>query len=619
MLQIETILRKHPPSINLARSPGFQDCVQIVKTKFNDEAKRLLKDGFHLIIQAKLQQRRVSMVRSGTSPHSDYTYDWPGTPKEFCEALTEAFNTNFSESEIVSEILFKFEDENTISAAARFDAKTLEYDNFEDYITAASNQRKFWFSHMFGCDPVIGGVLSYPSMPIPFRPMWPSFRFGYYFGRKNDRIWMMSNGLSNPTHPSVLPNWRHDSGFGVELISSCSVGVFPEVPTIQNLIKTPHFILFDAMCGSLVSKFSNHGIAQTLPSSDTTKLDLTYNAEPESPPRPLAPKTPFLISSAPELEYGIWLPNDNTIQPVYVNFIGAPKGHLPKQLNYDDSTSKPIFEWIEDYVSALKEGAVIDEKNHKRLRLYCALEIASQRDVPIRFSEHIRKLSLTPWGSGLKTAKLMNDNAPHHVDIDDSFSDISSVANFKNLEALDLRGTSVVDLKPILKLKRLKKLLLTNTPTSDLNQINSIENLSELYIGQSKVSNLDGITALKQLHTLSLTGTSIKDISVLAQLDSLRDLTLWDMRSLNFEQVSKLTHLRKLNLARTDVKDLSILETLENIEELCFWGNPISSLAPLKDLKKLKVVNARETDVIDWSPVSHVEKVIGRPDDLGTD
>jgi len=334
MLQIETILRKHPPSVNLAQSPGFVQCAKVVRDQFQEEASRLLKDDLHLIIQAKLQQRRVTLVASGTSPKSEYIYDWPETPKLFCDALTEAFTDNFADVEIVSEMLFKFEDDTTISATALFDPITIEYDKFDDYVVAASNQRRFWFSHMFGCDPIVGGIWSYPSMPIAFRPMWPSFRFGYYFGQKDSRIWMMSNGLSNPTHPSVLPDWRQDCGFAVELISSCPIEDFPEIPTIQDLIKTPHFILFDAICGSLVSKYTRNKIANRLPNSVSTKLELTYNEEPESPPRPLAPNTPFWVTFVPEFEHGIWLPNDETIRPLYVDFNTTPMGRLPDQLNY---------------------------------------------------------------------------------------------------------------------------------------------------------------------------------------------------------------------------------------------------------------------------------------------
>jgi hypothetical protein len=118
-------------------------------------------------------------------------------------------------------------------------------------------------------------------------------------------------------------------------------------------------------------------------------------------------------------------------------------------------------------------------------------------------------------------------------------SDLSPLAELKNLRSLDLNLTQVSDLSPLAELKKLEELVLYATQVSDLSPLAELKSLIVLELSNTQVSDLSPLAELKNLAGLGLDGTLVSDLSPLAELKNLEVLLLNDC-SVNEEQVQEL-------------------------------------------------------------------------------
>ncbi|MBC8353671.1 MAG: leucine-rich repeat domain-containing protein, partial [Planctomycetes bacterium] len=88
-------------------------------------------------------------------------------------------------------------------------------------------------------------------------------------------------------------------------------------------------------------------------------------------------------------------------------------------------------------------------------------------------------------------------------------SDLSPLVKLKNLETLDLSNTQVTDLSPLAELKNLKLLYLTNTQVSDLTPLAKLKNLERLSLSRTPVGDLSHLTELKKLILLDIGGIHV--------------------------------------------------------------------------------------------------------------
>jgi len=118
-------------------------------------------------------------------------------------------------------------------------------------------------------------------------------------------------------------------------------------------------------------------------------------------------------------------------------------------------------------------------------------------------------------------------------------SDLSPLAELKNLEVLLLHNTQVSDLSPLVELKSLKGLHLQNTQVSDLSLLAELKNLEMLTLRHKQVSDLSPLAELKNLKWLDLRNTPVSDLSLLAGLKNLESLYLQNT-GVSDEQVQEL-------------------------------------------------------------------------------
>ena len=83
-----------------------------------------------------------------------------------------------------------------------------------------------------------------------------------------------------------------------------------------------------------------------------------------------------------------------------------------------------------------------------------------------------------------------------------------------NVRSVNLRYTLVSDLSPLADLKNLQRLVLYDTPVSDLSPLAELKNLRYLDLSSTQVSDLSPLAELKSLEQLHLNNTPVSDEQV---------------------------------------------------------------------------------------------------------
>ncbi len=137
-------------------------------------------------------------------------------------------------------------------------------------------------------------------------------------------------------------------------------------------------------------------------------------------------------------------------------------------------------------------------------------------------------------------------------------SNISILADFKNLTELDLGGNSITDLSPLAALSELRVLDLSDNSITDLSPLSALKNLTDL--------KLDGNQLTEQ--------TDFSPLLALTRLQSLDISRNW-IGDRSLERITRLTTLKDLDVSYYRFSDISPLTTLPNLVQLnsvCAWN-----------------------------------------------
>jgi len=183
-----------------------------------------------------------------------------------------------------------------------------------------------------------------------------------------------------------------------------------------------------------------------------------------------------------------------------------------------------------------------------------AIAIYMQLDpgVPVGAAERARVEKLNLAGSGLTSLKPL--------------------IGLNQLTTLDLSGTQVRDLLPIKELKQLTTLNFSNTQVSDLEPIKELKQLTELGLSNTQVSDLLPIKELKQLTTLGLGGTQVSDLEPIKELKQLRALGLSYTQVSDLEPIKELKQLTVLGLHNTQVSEAQKEDLKKHLPNLTIHG-----------------------------------------------
>jgi len=142
--------------------------------------------------------------------------------------------------------------------------------------------------------------------------------------------------------------------------------------------------------------------------------------------------------------------------------------------------------------------------------------------------------------------------------------------------AIRLWGDEITDLSPLANLKDLRKLYIDNTQLSDLSPLADLPNLTQIWIERSPLNDLSPLVGLPNLIELHIVGSNdLRDISPVNEMTNLKHLGLVGTQVKDISPVRALTNLEVLNVRNSPVRDITWLHGLTNLNEIHLGGTRV--------------------------------------------
>jgi internalin A len=215
---------------------------------------------------------------------------------------------------------------------------------------------------------------------------------------------------------------------------------------------------------------------------------------------------------------------------------------------------------------------------------------------------------------GLDDLSLLVDYAfVQSLSLHGSFSDLSPLSAFRDLEELDIAGNNIIDISPLGALTRLRKLTIINCPNiQNIQALSALTNLQYLRLVFHDDMHYKELVPLGQLEILHLEAGVIRELDMrhIAQLTNLKDLTIEarykDGVKVNAGLLRSLVNLERLTLAYDSVGtvDLTWIKSLKKLNYFNIKYSSVDDLRPLLELPNLAVV------VFDYTEVKDIEVLL---------
>lgn len=206
------------------------------------------------------------------------------------------------------------------------------------------------------------------------------------------------------------------------------------------------------------------------------------------------------------------------------------------------------------------------------------------------------------------------------------YPNVKDIENLAFTFDLDLSSSKITDIKPLSKIKELRKLNISNTAIDDITPLDSCRILGELNISNSKVRDITTIAHLKSLRKLYMNNLELKDITPVAGLTKLLELEASDNQINDLSPLSKLENLEKLNLSvnkifkidplkglikltdlrlgKNEIEGIDALSGLTDLIRLDLFNNKVPSLVPIRNHIKIAFLYIDFNPIKDLSPIS---------------
>ncbi len=154
------------------------------------------------------------------------------------------------------------------------------------------------------------------------------------------------------------------------------------------------------------------------------------------------------------------------------------------------------------------------------------------------------------------------------------------------LESLDARAAGIADLSGLQHAVRLQALDLSGNPLADLRALASLPRLADLRLDATGAQPWD-VASLTSLRRLSLRGNGIDSIEALSALRSLEHLDIGGNRIADLAALANLPRLADLRADGNRVADVAPLLALPSLATLDLRGNPVDDTDALERLPRL--------------------------------
>ncbi len=224
-------------------------------------------------------------------------------------------------------------------------------------------------------------------------------------------------------------------------------------------------------------------------------------------------------------------------------------------------------------IEQLSNLAVLDLRGNRVQDLSPLSSLSRLRELSLRDNDMVdlsaANLALLAELPALRVLNLRHNRGPSHPerpDVRHRLSDISVLAEFTQLESLDLADNEVSDVTAIAGLTRLRSLSLRDNPLDleNLVVLSGLTQLEYLNLRNTGLRDLSGVQEFRNLGHLDLRGNSdLSSIVPLASLPRLHTLVLRDVPvAQDVHVLESLPSLLWLDLRNTGVADLMPLARL---------------------------------------------------------
>uniref|UniRef100_A0A7N0UA71 Protein phosphatase 1 regulatory subunit 7 n=1 Tax=Kalanchoe fedtschenkoi TaxID=63787 RepID=A0A7N0UA71_KALFE len=185
-----------------------------------------------------------------------------------------------------------------------------------------------------------------------------------------------------------------------------------------------------------------------------------------------------------------------------------------------------------------------------------------------------------------------------------ALSDVSCLAEFKNLERLDLGFNTLSSLEDLKSCVNLKWLSVIQNKLQSLKGIEGLTKLTVLNAGKNQLRSMDEVCSVVSLRALILNDNEITSICPLHQLKELNTLVLSKnpVRDIK-KSLEKTKSLTKLSLSHCQLQTLSSsLKSCTELKELRLAHNEITVLpSELANNVKIHTLDLGNNSIINWS------------------
>ena len=177
-----------------------------------------------------------------------------------------------------------------------------------------------------------------------------------------------------------------------------------------------------------------------------------------------------------------------------------------------------------------------------------------------------------------------------------------------NIEVLGIGYTSIDDITPVYKFKKLKQLYVSRTGIKDYSFIKNIPTLEGIDFSENDIQDISFLKDYPNLKLVSAAGNNIENIDVLKNLTNLESLNLDNNKIKDISALKDLNHLKAVSLENNNITKLDALSNKNELERLFLSNNSGLELATFKN-DSLEQLTVNNTNIRDLSVVSNLPKL----------
>lgn len=177
-------------------------------------------------------------------------------------------------------------------------------------------------------------------------------------------------------------------------------------------------------------------------------------------------------------------------------------------------------------------------------------------------------------------------------------SDLSPLAEFSQIESLDLSHNLITSTEALENLPKLDRINISGNQLTKFPNFRASKKLEMINVGFNPISEIENISHLSSLKKLEIDATDINDFSAIRG-DSLRELSAKYLRGEpDFSTLGRLPDLRALSIDESHPSDdLSVFSSFPNLRKLSSRYNGVKSVAGISKLRKLRTIVLEGNDI----------------------